>query len=178
MLVVWSSNPITSVLYLISVYISCALLFLILGAEFISILLVLIYVGAVAILFLFVIMMLNQRLVETYNSLINYLPLGLAISFFFLIEMIYIIKIDFGLINYYSESQYIVEMIDYKSNIQLFTEVLYNKYPIYVYFCGFILLVAMIGAISLTLQIPSKVLPMPRRNIGLITMWSKFFKFK
>lgn len=125
-LVVWSNNPITSVLYLISVYISCAILFLILGAEFVAILLVLIYVGAVAILFIFVIMMLNQRIVETYNSLINYLPLGLAISFFFFIEMVYIIKIDFGFINCYHDYNYLqFEMLNPKTNVEIFAEVLY-----------------------------------------------------
>lgn len=128
MSVVWSNNPITAVLYLISVYISCSILFLILGAEFVAILLVLIYVGAVAILFIFVIMMLNQRVVVTYYSLINYLPLGLSVGFFFFLEILYIIYIDFEFINYYWHYNYVV-IEDFKINLQIFAEVLYMSTP-------------------------------------------------
>jgi NADH-quinone oxidoreductase subunit J len=94
-MVIFSKSPINSVLYLISVYITTSLLFFVLGAELMAILLILIYVGAVAILFIFVIIMLNQRLVETYNTIKKHFPFGLAISFFFLIEILYMIKTDF-----------------------------------------------------------------------------------
>jgi len=94
-LVVTSKNPITSILQLVGVYFSTSILFLILGAEYISILLIIIYVGAVAILFIFVIMMLHLRVIETYNALVDYVPIGLYIGFCFLCELLYVIKINF-----------------------------------------------------------------------------------
>lgn len=69
-LVIITKNAITSVLFLISVYILTSFLFMILGAEFLSIILIIIYVGAVSILFIFIIMMLNIRVVEVYNSIL------------------------------------------------------------------------------------------------------------
>ena len=89
--IVISKNSITSVLYLICVFILSALCFLLLGAEFLSILIVIIYIGAISILFLFVIMMLNLRIVEVYNTLVSYFPIGsfLGLFFFFRIYIYY-----------------------------------------------------------------------------------------
>jgi len=91
------SKPITAVLYLIGLYISTSILFLILGAEFLSIILIIIYVGAVVILFIFVIMMLNVRIVEVYNTIINYIPIGIFLGFVFFLEIIYLIYRDLGI---------------------------------------------------------------------------------
>ena len=74
---------------------------MILGAEFLSIILIIIYVGAVAILFIFVIMMLNIRVVEVYNTLINYLPIGILIAGFYFAGIIYMIHSDFGFNTHY-----------------------------------------------------------------------------
>jgi NADH-quinone oxidoreductase subunit J len=81
LLVVISNNSITSVLYLICVYVLSSLCFLLLGAEFLAILIIIVYIGAISILFLFVIMMLNLRIVEVYNSLINYFSIGSFLGF-------------------------------------------------------------------------------------------------
>jgi NADH-quinone oxidoreductase subunit J len=92
--VITSKNSVTSVLFLISIYLLTSIFFLILGAEFLAILLLIVYVGAVSILFIFVVMMLNLRVTEVYNTLMNYLPIGSFIGFFFLAEMLYMIKSD------------------------------------------------------------------------------------
>jgi NADH-quinone oxidoreductase subunit J len=83
LLIIYLKDAVISVLFLINVFLVTSLLFLIIGAEFLSILLVIVYVGAVSVLFLFVIMLLNLRIVEIYNTFINYLPLGLFIGIFF-----------------------------------------------------------------------------------------------
>jgi NADH-quinone oxidoreductase subunit J len=83
LLIITSKNSITSVLYLILVFILNSLCFLLLGAEFLSILIIIIYIGAISILFLFVIMMLNLRIVEVYNTLISYFPIASFLSIFF-----------------------------------------------------------------------------------------------
>jgi NADH:ubiquinone oxidoreductase subunit 6 (subunit J) len=105
-LVIISKNSVTSVLYLIGAYVLTSFIFLILGAEFLSIILVIIYVGAVSILFIFVIMMLNVRVVEVYNTIINYIPIGLFIGCFFFGELMYMIYIDFGMSSYMGSNSY------------------------------------------------------------------------
>jgi len=105
-LVIVSKNSVTSVLYLIGAYILTSFLFLILGAEFLSIILVIIYVGAVSILFVFVIMMLNVRMVEVYNTIMNYIPIGLFIGCFFFGEILYMVYMDFGFSTLYMGGDY------------------------------------------------------------------------
>jgi len=95
--VVISKNSVMSIIYLIGIYLLTSVCFLILGAEFLSILLVIVYVGAVSILFIFVVMMLNLRVLEVYHTIVTYLPIGIFFGFFFLLEIFYIIKNDFNL---------------------------------------------------------------------------------
>jgi len=102
LLVILSKNSVTSVLYLIGIYICTSICFLILGAEFLAILLVIVYVGAVSILFIFVVMMLNLRILEVYQTTVTYLPIGLFFGFFFMFEIIYMIQVDIGFVNCYS----------------------------------------------------------------------------
>ena len=97
LLVIISNNSVTSVLYLISVFILTSILLLLLGAELLSILIIIIYIGAISILFLFVIMLLNLRIVEVYNSLLNYIPIGSFIAIFFLLLFVYFIKLDLNI---------------------------------------------------------------------------------
>jgi len=94
--IIISKNSITSVLYLICVFILSSLCFLLLGAEFLSIIIVIIYIGAISILFLFVIMMLNLRIVEVYNTLVSYFPIGSFLGLFFILEFFFMIKNDFN----------------------------------------------------------------------------------
>jgi len=93
--VIVARNPVISMLYLVVVFLQSSLLFLLLGAEFLFVLFLIVYVGAVAILFLFVIMLLNLRVVESYNTFYNYMPIGLFIGFYFLLFILFFLSADF-----------------------------------------------------------------------------------
>lgn len=158
-LTVTSKNPVTSVLYLINVFVLSSLSLLLLGAEFLSILIIIIYVGAISILFLFVIMMLNLRIVEIYSSLIKSFSVGSFLGFFFFLEFFFLIKYDFFLNStYYINNNYLeLNLINYSllnaySNLYLISDLLYNYYSIFLLISGLILLTAMIGAIILTVD--------------------------
>lgn len=96
LLVITSRNPVQSVFFLILVFVFSAVLFIILGAEFLAVLVIIIYVGAISILFLFVVMMLNLRIMELYSTFYNYLPIGSFIGLFFFFEFFYAIYVDIG----------------------------------------------------------------------------------
>ncbi len=154
-LVIFSKNSVTSVLYLISVFILVSLNLLLLGAEFLAILIIIIYIGAISILFLFVIMMLNLRICEVYSSLVKSFPLGIFLGFFFIIELIYILSKDFYLLNYMYNNYFEYNVLNYslinsQSNLYLIGDLLYNHYNCLLIIAGFILLLAMVGAIILT----------------------------
>lgn len=159
-LTITSKNPVTSVLYLINVFVLSSLSLLLLGAEFLSILIVIIYIGAISILFLFVIMMLNLRIVEVYSSLIKSFSVGSFLGFFFLLELLFLIKYEFILNStYYLNNNYLeFYLISYNllktsySNLYLISDLLYNYYSIFLLIAGLILLTAMIGAILLTVD--------------------------
>src|SRR3546814_8349772 len=89
--VIISHNPVQSVYFLILVFAFSSILFIILGAEFLAVLVIIIYVGAISILFLFVVMMLNLRIMELYSNFYNYLPIGRFIGLFFLFAFFYAI---------------------------------------------------------------------------------------
>lgn len=93
--VIAARNPVLSMLYLVVVFLQASLLFLLLGAEFLFVLFLIVYVGAVAILFLFVIMLLNLRVVESYNTFYNYMPIGLFVGFYFLLFVLFFLSSDF-----------------------------------------------------------------------------------
>lgn len=159
LLIIISKNSITSVLYLICVFVLSSLCFLLLGAEFLSVLIVIIYIGAISILFLFVIMMLNLRIVEVYNSLVTYFPIGSFLCFFFLLEFFFIIKHDlnFFSLNYLDNEFLELGIVSYNlllssSNLYLLGDLLYNSYNHLLIFAGLILLLAMVGSIVLTVD--------------------------
>jgi len=83
MCVILANNTVQSILFLIIVFLVTTNIFILIGAEFLALFLLIIYVGAISVLFLFVIMMLNLRLVETYNTVWNYIPIGAFIGFIF-----------------------------------------------------------------------------------------------
>ena len=156
--VIISNNSVTSVLYLVSVFILTSILLLLLGAELLSILIIIIYIGAISILFLFVIMLLNLRIVEVYNSLLNYIPIGSFLAIFFFILFIYFIKLDLNVFLLNSNDN-LIEMNKYNyslvwsySNLYLLGELLYNSYSFLIVLISLVLLVAMIGSIYLTLD--------------------------
>lgn len=159
LLIIISKNSITSVLYLISVFILTSLMLLLLGAEFLSILIVIIYIGAISILFLFVIMMLNLRIVEVYNTLVSYFPIGCFLGLFFFFEFLFIVKVDldFLSINYLNNNYLELNLINYNliwssSNLYLIGDLLFNSFNYLLILAGLILLLAMLGSILLTLD--------------------------
>lgn len=154
-MVIFSKNSVTSVLYLISVFILVSLNLLLIGAEFLAILIIIIYIGAISILFLFVIMMLNLRIVEVYSSLVNIFPIGIFLGLFSFAELFYIIKKDFYLLNFIYNNYYELNVMDNnlvfsQSNLYLIGDLLFNHYNSLLVIAGLILLLAMVGAIILT----------------------------
>lgn len=149
-MVVAARNPVHSVLYLILAFVNAAGLFLILGAEFLAMILVVVYVGAVMVLFLFVTMMLDVDFAELRQGFQQYLPFGVLIALVFLAELVVVVgawAIDPHLIKTTA-----AQVPAGVSNTRAIGQVLYTKYVYYFQAAGLILLVAMIGAIVLTLR--------------------------
>jgi NADH-quinone oxidoreductase subunit J len=144
-----SRNPVHSVLWLILSFISAAGLFVLLGAEFVAMLLIIVYVGAVAVLFLFVVMMLDVDFAELKAEMARYLPLGLLIGVVVLIQLMF----AFGVWDYsQGYQQRISEVIGNGTNTAELGAIIYDEYILIFQLSGLILLVAMIGAIVLTLR--------------------------
>ena len=149
-MVVTSRNPVHSVLFLILAFVNAAGLFMLLGAEFLAMILIVVYVGAVAVLFLFVIMMLDVDFAELRQGFIEYLPVGLLIGAVFLAELL---LVALGWAIHPSISKAITSPIPGGvTNTEALGLVLYTKYLPYFQLAGLVLLVAMIGAIVLTLR--------------------------
>jgi len=145
LMVVVSRNPVFSVLFLILAFFNAAGLFVLIGAEFIAMLLVVVYVGAVAVLFLFVVMMLDINFAEMRAGFQKYLPLGLIVGGILVFELVAAIYGD----AFKGASLPAMPEI---SNTRALGNVLYTKYMYLFQVAGLILLVAMIGAISLTMR--------------------------
>ena len=149
-MVIVSRNPVHSVLYLILAFVNASGLFVLMGAEFLGMMLIVVYVGAVAVLFLFVIMMLDVDFSELREGFLEYLPLGLLIGGIFMAELI---AVALGWIISPTISGAIGSPIPANiSNTEAIGLVLYTKYIHYFQIAGMVLLVAMIGAIVLTLR--------------------------
>ncbi len=150
-MVIVSRNPVHSVLYLILAFVNASGLFVLMGAEFLAMILVVVYVGAVAVLFLFVIMMLDVDFAQLREGFIEYLPVGLVIGGIFMFELLLIV--GFWFINPGTTAKAITAAIPTNvSNTEALGLVLYTKYIHYFQLAGMVLLVAMIGAIVLTLR--------------------------
>jgi NADH-quinone oxidoreductase subunit J len=149
-MVISSRNPVHSVLFLILAFVNASGLFILLGAEFLAMILVVVYVGAVAVLFLFVIMMLDVDFAELREGFLEYLPIGLLIGGIFLLELLLVVG---GWIIHPTVTKSITAAIPTNvSNTEALGLVLYTKYIHYFQLAGLVLLVAMIGAIVLTLR--------------------------
>ena len=146
-MVVAARNPVHSVMYLILTFFSAAGLFILMGAEFLALLLVMVYVGAVAVLFLFVVMMLDVDFVEMKQGFLSYLPIGALVAIVLLLEMLMV-----GAAYVAGETKTVVVRETGVSNLEAFGQVLYTDYAGIFEAAGFVLLVAMIGAIVLTLR--------------------------
>lgn len=153
--VITTKNPISSVFWLVLAFINAALLLLLLGIEFLPILFIIVYVGAIAILFLFVIMLLNIKLVELNQNATRYLPVSTIIAAIFLFQLLPTVPttnndwIDVNFIEFNS----LIKL----TNIQNIGMILYTEYWLYFILSGMILLVSMIGAIVLCLYHESMI---------------------
>ena len=150
LMVVAARNPVHSVLFLILAFVNAAGLFLLLGAEFLAMLLVVVYVGAVAVLFLFVVMMLDVDFAEFRQGFLQYLPIGALIGLIFAVELLLVVgtwAIDPQIVR-----APVAAIPSNISNTEAIGRVLYTQYIYYFQAAGLVLLVAMIGAIVLTLR--------------------------
>jgi NADH-quinone oxidoreductase subunit J len=150
LMVIASRNPVHSVLYLILAFVNAAGLFVLLGAEFLAMILVVVYVGAVAVLFLFVVMMLDVDFAELREGFLQYLPVGALIGIVLLAEILLVV----GAWTIGGGTPRVVAAPTPTdvSNTEAIGLVLYTKYVYFFQAAGLVLLVAMIGAIVLTLR--------------------------
>jgi NADH-quinone oxidoreductase subunit J len=149
-MVVAARNPVHSVLFLILAFVNASGLFVLMGAEFLAMILVVVYVGAVAVLFLFVVMMLDVDFAELRRGLLNYLPIGFLVGAVLLAELLFVLGawvIEPGV-----PKTITAPIAANISNTQALGEVLYTRYVYFFEAAGVVLLVAMIGAIVMTLQ--------------------------
>jgi NADH:ubiquinone oxidoreductase subunit 6 (subunit J) len=166
-LVVSARNPMHSILFLVLVFCNSAGLLLLLETEFLAVLFLIVYVGAIAVLFLFVVMMLNVRITESKESILRYIPIGGLVLIIFFLEILSVINGD--LVPFFSatdlnlESQAVLLPMDLHivnwsnninptTNIEAIGELLYTYYFYAFLVASLILLVAMIGAILLTMR--------------------------
>ena len=145
--VITSSNPVLSAINLVFSFFLSAVLWLLLGAEFLSIILILVYVGAVMVLFLFVVMMLDINIAKKTAAYIKYLPLGIVVFIAFNILIIYFFINTFENIDYNAVKN--IEIIS-DSNTENLGYLLFTKYIIEFEIAGLILLLGIISAIVLT----------------------------
>jgi len=148
-LVVSSRNPVHSVLFLIVAFFNAAGLFVLIGAEFLAMILVIVYVGAVAVLFLFVVMMLDIDFADLRSGFVRYLPIGALVGLILLAELVLVIGswvVAPGLPSPAAAGGVPL------TNTRALGDILYTRYLFAFQAAGLILLVAMIGAIVLTLR--------------------------
>lgn len=149
-MVIASRNPVHSVLFLILAFVNAAGLFLLLGAEFLAMLLIVVYVGAVAVLFLFVVMMLDVDFAEFRQGFLQYLPIGALVGLIFAVELL--VVVGAWVIDPQIVRAPVAPISSTLSNTAALGQVLYTQYIYYFQAAGLVLLVAMIGAIVLTLR--------------------------
>ena len=165
--VIWTKNPIFSVLFLIFSFFNVSALLFLFNFEFLPIAFLVVYVGAVAVLFLFVLMMLNIKLAELLENYYNIVPVGLIFSFIFIYQLLFLLRFEFELFD--NLDKYSVFFLSDFSNISTiktnfynlnyaFTNIkllgfaLFSNYLYHFLISGLVLLLAMIAAIVLTLQ--------------------------
>ena len=162
LMVISARNPVHSVLFLILSFVNTSGLFVLLGAEFLAMILVVVYVGAVAVLFLFVVMMLDINFVKLREGFLQYLPFGALLGIVLIIELgILFLTKSFS---ENSLSKFVeLPIMNEVENTKLIGQVLYTNYFYLFQISGLILLVAMVGSITLTLRDRGQV---KRQNIS------------
>ena len=162
-MVISARNPVHSVLFLILAFFNAAGLFVLMGAEFIAMILVIVYVGAVAVLFLFVVMMLDINFVELRQGFLQYLPIGGLVGLVLLAELVLVLGSWVIAPDTASRASAPVSAAAEVTNTHAIGRVLYTDYIYLFQAAGLILLIAMIGAIVLTLRSRNGV---KRQNIS------------
>jgi len=160
LIVIASVNPVHSVIFLILTFFNASGILLLLEAEFLAIRFIIVYVGAIAVLFLFVVIILNIKISELTNSLYQYLPIGGLIGFVFLIEMFLIIDSDLIPVLSNITTTCLVNwsiLFDHRTNTQRIGQLIYTYYFYAFILAGAVLLIALIGAIVRTLQSNNKI---------------------
>ena len=144
--VITASSPVVAVLHLILVFVNAAFIWMLLGAEFLALLLVLVYVGAVMVLVLFVVLMIDVKMEELRTGMKTYLPLGLVIGIVMVIEMTFVLGASWGGMGPAADMG-----ADY-NNARSLGEMMYTEYAYAVQIGAALLLVGMIAAIALTMR--------------------------
>lgn len=175
-MVIAAKNSVHAVLFLILAFVNSAGLFILLGAEFLAMILIVVYVGAVAVLFLFVVMMLDVDFTSLRSGFLKYLPVGALIGIILLIELILVLgtwTIGPEMVTQVAAPAPPMTEI---TNTEALGQILYTKYVFFFQVAGLILLIAMVGAIVLTLHrkenvkrqsIPSQVARTPDASIEI-----------
>jgi NADH-quinone oxidoreductase subunit J len=166
-LVITAKNPIFSVLFLISSFANVACVLFLFNFEFLPVSFIVIYVGAIAVLFLFVLMMLNIKLAELNENSSNYLPLAIAFCILFVFELLCLFRFEFNLFNVFDKNSviflsdylnvfmsktYFLNLLSLTSNVKTISFALFTDYLYCFLLSGFVLLLAMVAAIVLTIQ--------------------------
>ena len=161
-MVIQARNPVHSVLFLILVFFNAAGLLVLLGLDFFAMIFLVVYVGAIAVLFLFVVMMLNIKIAEINEKRLRYLPIGGVLGLLFLFEVLLIVDNDLIPLLLYNTESFLEfqnsSFINWSENLQTVTNInaignlVYTYYFYFFLLSSLILLVAMIGAIVLTMQ--------------------------
>jgi NADH-quinone oxidoreductase subunit J len=151
-MVIAAKNPVHSVLFLILAFVNAAGLFILLGAEFLAMILIVVYVGAVAVLFLFVVMMLDVDFAELRTGYLQYLPIGALVGLILLVELVLVLGGTLLAPETVAGTAAPTPPLNEVSNTAAIGRLLYTRYIFFFQTAGLILLVAMIGAIVLTLR--------------------------
>jgi NADH-quinone oxidoreductase subunit J len=150
LMVISSRNPVHSVLFLILAFVNAAGLFMLAGAEFLALILVVVYVGAVAVLFLFVVMMLDVDFASMRRGMLQYMPIGVLIGLVLFVELV-LVAGSFVIAPHVASAN-AVPIGQSVANTRALGDAIYTRYVFVFEAAGGVLLVAMIGAIVLTLQ--------------------------
>ena len=153
-MVIAARNPVHSVLYLILTFFNAAALFLMTGAEFLSMILLVVYVGAVAVLFLFVVMMLDVDFASMKRGALEYAPIGALVGIVLAAELLIVLAGNAVKVVAPADTALPTPDVAVRHNTAALGDILYTDYIFYFQIAGVVLLVAMIGAIVLTLRAP------------------------
>lgn len=176
-MVIISNHAVFSLLFLVLCFIFSSFLLFLLECEFLALVFVIIYVGAIAVLFLFAVMMLNSKKTNLARSSMKYLPTGLFIGLSFLIPVVYQLSnhfknIDLNFVNNFNVNWY--DLIDSVTDIEVYGQVLYSYFVLQLLVAGLILLVVIIGVVYFTNTYNSKQI-VDQSTFKQLSVNSKFF---